>query len=205
MHRDIKPANILLDASGMGKIADLGLARRLGEDFGMTQSGMIMGTPYYLSPEQAADPKHADHRADIYSFGCMFYEMVCGKVPYAGDTLARIILAHGSITDPRSASASPRDTRTLCRHHCENDGEASRRPIPVRKGCSRCVIANALNFRVQSTTKAVSELFLYCQHAGRTDERVEHRDCPFVMNEQPAEIADRGDRTFDTREPPVVP
>ncbi|HUT34877.1 MAG TPA: serine/threonine-protein kinase [Planctomycetota bacterium] len=111
VHRDIKPSNILLDGGGVARIADLGLAKRMGGDFGMTQSGMTLGTPYYLSPEQAADAKRVDHRTDIYSLGCMLYEMVCGKVPYEGDTLARILLAHAQapVPDPRAANPAVSD------------------------------------------------------------------------------------------------
>jgi len=104
IHRDLKPANIMIDRQGMAKIADMGLAKRVGDDIGMTQTGMAMGTPLYLAPEQALDAKHADRRADIYSLGCTLYEMVTGRVPFEGDTLARIILAHAQapVPDPRS-------------------------------------------------------------------------------------------------------
>lgn len=104
IHRDLKPANIMIDRQGIAKIADMGLAKKVGDDIGMTQTGMAMGTPLYLAPEQALDAKHADQRSDIYSLGCMFYEMVTGRVPFEGDTLARIILAHAQapIPDPRS-------------------------------------------------------------------------------------------------------
>jgi predicted Ser/Thr protein kinase len=84
MHRDIKPENILIDKKGRVKIADFGLAKILGietGDLGLTQTGMSLGTPRYMAPEQIEHPEDVDHRADIYSLGVVFYEMLTGELP----------------------------------------------------------------------------------------------------------------------------
>jgi predicted Ser/Thr protein kinase len=83
VHRDIKPENILLDRKGRVKIADFGLAKILGQrqDLRLTQDGHVMGTPHYMAPEQVEHPKDVDHRADIYSLGVVFYEMLTGELP----------------------------------------------------------------------------------------------------------------------------
>ena len=83
VHRDIKPENILLDAKGRVKIADFGLAKLLG-DAGpqhLTGTHQVMGTLHYMAPEQWERPRHVDHRADIYSLGVVFYEMLTGELP----------------------------------------------------------------------------------------------------------------------------
>lgn len=84
VHRDIKPENVLLDKSGRVKIADFGLAKLLTHsplDFTLTHSMQVMGTPRYMAPEQIEHPTEVDHRADIYSLGVMFYEMLTGELP----------------------------------------------------------------------------------------------------------------------------
>jgi predicted Ser/Thr protein kinase len=84
VHRDIKPENILLDKKGRVKIADFGLAKLLGgpvADYQLTGSRQMMGTPHYMAPEQMERPSAVDHRADIYSLGVVFYEMLTGELP----------------------------------------------------------------------------------------------------------------------------
>lgn len=84
VHRDIKPENILLDRKGRVKIADFGLAKIVGDERRtpvLTLTNMVMGTPHYMAPEQVENPKAVDHRADIYSMGVVFYEMLTGELP----------------------------------------------------------------------------------------------------------------------------
>lgn len=84
VHRDIKPENVLVDKKGRVKIADFGLAKLLGKDradLSLTASGAFMGTPKYMAPEQIEHPQEVDHRADIYSLGVVFYEMLTGELP----------------------------------------------------------------------------------------------------------------------------
>jgi predicted Ser/Thr protein kinase len=84
VHRDIKPENILLDKKGRVKVADFGLARLLGRapaDLRLTGAGQVMGTPHYMAPEQVERPLEVDHRADIYSLGVVFYELLTGELP----------------------------------------------------------------------------------------------------------------------------
>jgi serine/threonine protein kinase len=84
VHRDIKPENILIDKKGRVKIADFGLAKLLGqkpEDWSLTGTGQLMGTLGYMAPEQLQEAHAVDHRADIYSLGVVFYEMLTGRLP----------------------------------------------------------------------------------------------------------------------------
>jgi len=84
LHRDIKPENILLDAKGRVKIADFGIAKLVGEehpDVSLTATGAALGTMHYMAPEQIEKPSTVDHRADIYSLGVVFYELLTGELP----------------------------------------------------------------------------------------------------------------------------
>ncbi len=95
VHRDIKPENIMITKSGEVKVADFGLARvlQLEGSVQLTQAGMTMGTPLYMSPEQA-EGKALDHRSDIYSLGIACYHVLAGKPPFTGDTALAVAVQH---------------------------------------------------------------------------------------------------------------
>ena len=93
VHRDIKPANILISKKGEVKLVDFGIAVSQDEESGLTIEGTTLGTPSYMAPEQLADSKGVDSRADIYSAGVMLYEMVTGKKPFQGYITAELIAA----------------------------------------------------------------------------------------------------------------
>jgi serine/threonine protein kinase/Tfp pilus assembly protein PilF len=91
VHRDIKPENILLTRDGNALVADFGIARALGADEQLTGTGVAVGTPAYMSPEQAAGERTIDHRTDVYSLACVVYEMLAGEPPFTGPTAQAII------------------------------------------------------------------------------------------------------------------
>lgn len=90
IHRDIKPGNIVLGEEGSVKITDLGLAKE-SVDSTLTRSGATVGTPQYISPEQAKDPRDVDIRTDIYSLGVTLYHMVTGEAPFEGESIAQVV------------------------------------------------------------------------------------------------------------------
>lgn len=93
IHRDIKPANILFRDDNTPLITDFGIAKQLDEDLNLTSTGIFLGSPNYVSPEQA-DGREVDGRTDIYSLGCIFYEMLTGSKPYLAETVFDVVLQH---------------------------------------------------------------------------------------------------------------
>ena len=108
IHRDIKPENIML-SGGHPLVADFGIARAIGssDDPRMTSTGLRFGTPLYMSPEQALGDPNLDHRSDIYSLGCVIYEMISGSTPHTGASLHAILSGHvgGTPTRPTAGKA----------------------------------------------------------------------------------------------------
>ena len=104
VHRDIKPANLMLREEGVLVLTDFGVAKRLDGLAGQTLHGEILGTPYYLSPEQAQGGT-VTPRTDLYSLGVIFYEMLTGRRPYAGGTILEILSQHVSAPIPRLPAA----------------------------------------------------------------------------------------------------
>ena len=92
LHRDVKPENILV-ANGRALVADFGLARAIGSaDYQkLTETGVIVGTVFYMSPEQLREDRDLDQRTDVYSLGCILYEMLTGEPPYTGPSLREVI------------------------------------------------------------------------------------------------------------------
>jgi eukaryotic-like serine/threonine-protein kinase len=96
VHRDIKPANLWLEApNGRVKVLDFGLAKPVGTDAELTKSGAVVGTPAYMSPEQARGAK-VDHRTDLFSLGAVLYRLCTGKTPFAGPNVMAVLMALGS-------------------------------------------------------------------------------------------------------------
>lgn len=106
VHRDVKPGNVLITADGEVKVADFGIARAAGTDESLTQTGAVMGTATYFSPEQAQG-EGVDARSDIYSLGVVLYEMVTGNPPFSGNNPLAIAYKHVREQPPAPRSLNP--------------------------------------------------------------------------------------------------
>ena len=108
VHRDIKPENILLE-SGHSVVADFGIARAVDQAAGgsLTQTGAAVGTPAYMSPEQASGSRDLDGRSDVYSLGCVVYEMLAGQPPFTGPTAESVVYQHLAAAPPNISGMRP--------------------------------------------------------------------------------------------------
>ncbi len=129
LHRDLKPSNVLVAADGVPRLTDFGLARFLEDPRGLTRSGTPVGTPHYMSPEQASgDLGRVDTRADVYGLGAVLYDLLTGRPPHDGETTTEIlrrVVAEDPPPPRRVKPDVPRDLETVCLRALEK--EPSRR------------------------------------------------------------------------------
>jgi serine/threonine protein kinase len=124
IHRDIKPSNLMLTIDGRVKVSDLGLAKILTENTEVTATGVGIGSPYFIAPEQADDASSVDHRVDIYSLGITLLFLLTGKRPYEGNTPFSIVLAHVNKPLPSGADLGtnlPTEVEDLIRRMAAKD------------------------------------------------------------------------------------
>ncbi|MEP7067495.1 MAG: protein kinase [Gemmatimonadota bacterium] len=139
IHRDIKPENILLTEDGSTLVADFGIARALVGEEGLTQTGIAIGTPAYMSPEQASADKSTDARTDVYALGAVLYEMLAGEQPYTGATAQAVILKR--FTEP---VPSVRTTRPNVPEAVDTAIQRALAPVPADRFGSAAEFARAI-------------------------------------------------------------
>jgi tRNA A-37 threonylcarbamoyl transferase component Bud32 len=124
IHRDVKPANVIIDADGNPRLTDFGLCRR-DDQFFRQERGLIVGTLRYMSPEQLDHPEWADARTDIYSLGVVYYQLLCGEVPFSSDDLNEICaqIRHRDPEPPRNRTTDMIDQplEEICLKAIEKD------------------------------------------------------------------------------------
>jgi WD40 repeat protein len=141
LHRDLKPSNVLIDASDQPRVTDFGLAKRIEKDTELTLSGQVLGSPNYMSPEQAgAQRGQVGKRSDVYSLGAILYQLLTGRPPFVAETIGQTLHAVllGDPVPPRVLNPSvPRDLETICLKCLEKE--------PARRYESARALADDLN------------------------------------------------------------
>jgi DNA-binding response OmpR family regulator len=113
IHRDIKPGNIYVSHDDVAKLGDFGLSR-LADDVGQTAEGYLLGTPHYISPEQANGDKNIDTRSDLYALGACFFHLLSGQPLFPGDNLQQVVLSHLTKARPRLGDSAGDTSPGMC-------------------------------------------------------------------------------------------
>lgn len=123
VHRDIKPANVMIDDQGAVKVVDFGISRIVGRpDATLTRAQALLGTPSYLSPEQARG-EAVDTRSDLYSAGCLLFELLSGRPPFVGDDPVSVLYRHVHEEPARVSTANPALDAVIARSLAKSPGE----------------------------------------------------------------------------------
>ncbi len=146
LHRDVKPGNILLSEDGHVQVADFGIARAIASDAGgpeperLTQTGLALGTPAYMSPEQAVGQRSIDARTDVYALGAVLYEMLAGKPPHTGAT-AQAIIARQLTEAPAQSPGGGAGSRPVRAFRTRAKSGGPNRRHGCVQGCAeRCLV-----------------------------------------------------------------
>jgi serine/threonine-protein kinase len=160
VHRDIKPENIMLTNNNVAKLCDLGLVRKTGEDSTLTVSGTVLGTPQYISPEQARGEKDIDHRSDIYSLGASFYHMLTGRFPFPDVNPAVVCAMHLTQPFPNPKDVDAEIPEEICRiiKKCTEKKREDRyqSPIELIADLRKAIISLRKPIRATKTMAAVA-------------------------------------------------
>ena len=154
VHRDVKPGNVLITPDGDVKVTDFGIARAVNTEESLTQTGAVMGTAAYFSPEQA-EGKGVDARSDIYSLGVVLYEMAVGRPPFTGDSPVAVASKHVRDTARPAPGGQPGRAGGARGRRDEGDGQEPRRPLrrrPRSSGPTCC--ASPTGARSRRATRA---------------------------------------------------
>ena len=151
LHRDLKPANIMIEkASDMAMLADMGIAKQIGVDNDLTGSDTVIGTPFYISPEQVAG-EELDERSDIYGIGATLYHLLCGEAPYDQEVAILTILTKKINEDPIDPREHNPELSDACRDLIMNFMQRDPKKRPVNWAKAILMIEQLISYETKSS------------------------------------------------------